>query len=160
MIYDYFETRLVGTLILASDEQGLRCIKFNNSNTAVTIGKDWKRNPAFFKKTKMQLAAYFNGELRKFDLPLAPEGTAFQQRVWEILQKIPYGRVATYQWVADRIGNPRAVRAVGGAIGKNRLAIVIPCHRVIGSNGSLTGFGGGLDRKQCLLELEGYEISL
>lgn len=159
MIYDYFENQLVGTLILAADEQGLRYIKFKNSKTAVSIQKDWKRHPAFFKKVKSQLNAYFNSELREFDLPLAPEGTEFQKRVWKILQKIPYGTVVTYQWVASRIGNPKAPRAVGGAIGKNRLAIVIPCHRVIGSNGSLTGFGGGLDRKRRLLDLESRFLS-
>ncbi|MBW1814287.1 MAG: methylated-DNA--[protein]-cysteine S-methyltransferase, partial [Deltaproteobacteria bacterium] len=118
------------------------------------IESDWKQDSNYFKRVKAQLRAYFNSELKQFDLTLAPEGTAFQKSVWKTLQDIPYGTVTTYQWVANQIGNPKAVRAVGGANGKNPIAIVIPCHRVIGSNGSLTGFGGGLDVKQRLINLE------
>ncbi len=154
MVYDYFETNCIGLLFLAADEHGLRHIEFEKSRTPFPIERDWHRDSGYFKNAKAQLKAYFNRELKKFDLTLAPEGTPFQQSVWKVLQRIPYGTVTTYQWVANQIRNPKAVRAVGGATGKNPLAIVIPCHRVIGSNGSLTGFGGGLGIKQRLIDLE------
>jgi methylated-DNA-[protein]-cysteine S-methyltransferase len=107
-----------------------------------------------FKAAADQLDAYFAGTLARFTLPLAPRGTAFQQRVWEALQEIPYGETESYGELAERIGSPGAARAVGLANGKNPIGIVIPCHRVVGSNGSLTGYGGGLDRKKQLLDLE------
>ena len=103
---------------------------------------------------KEQLAEYFAGRRRVFELPLAPAGTAFQQAVWEALQTIPYGQVASYGDIARRIGNPKACRAVGGANNRNPISIVIPCHRVVGANGALVGYGGGLDKKQWLLNLE------
>ena len=154
MFYDNFDTGLIGTLTLTADEEGLRQIDFETARYPVRIEADWQRNGAFFKETKSQLAAYFNGELKEFNLPLAPRGTEFQQRVWRALKTIPYGAVVSYGWVAQQIGNPKAVRAVGGANGKNPLPLVIPCHRVIGSNGALTGFGGGLEIKERLIELE------
>jgi methylated-DNA-[protein]-cysteine S-methyltransferase len=154
MVYDYFETGLIGVLTLVADEQGLRRIQFQKDRTHVAIESDWKQDPGYFTQVKTQLRAYFNGALTYFDLPLAPMGTTFQKYVWQTLLKIPYGTLASYRWVADQIGNPKAVRAVGGANGKNPLPIVIPCHRVIGSNGALTGFGGGLDIKQRLIDLE------
>lgn len=101
-----------------------------------------------------QLRAYFDGTLKTFDLPLVPEGTPFQLKVWGELQKIPYGKTISYKTLAQRLGNPKAVRAVGAANGKNPLPIVIPCHRVIGSDGSLTGYGGGLSIKKSLLDFE------
>ena len=103
---------------------------------------------------KEQLNAYFNGTLRKFSLPLQAPGTAFQEAVWAALQEIPYGEMRTYAAVADRIGHHDAVRPVGRANGDNRIAIVIPCHRVVGSDGELTGYGGGLWRKEYLLAME------
>ena len=154
MVYDYFETEYIGPLFLAADEQGLRYVRFEKSRKPFQIESSWKQDATYFKRVKAQLRAYFNSELKQFDLTLAPEGTAFQKSVWTILQDIPYGTVTSYQWVANQIGNPKAVRAVGGANGKNPIAIIIPCHRVIGSNGSLTGFGGGLDVKQRLINLE------
>lgn len=154
MVYDFYETQCVGLLTLAGDEQGVRHIKFERSRKPFSIENDWRRDPDYFQNVKAQLKAYFNGELKQFDLPLRLKGTTFQQAVWKTLQKIPYGTVTTYQWVATQIKNPKAVRAVGGANGKNPIAIVIPCHRVIGSNSSLTGFGGGLDVKQRLIDLE------
>lgn len=105
-------------------------------------------------ETARQLDAYFSQRLREFDLPLAPRGTAFQLNVWNALQKIPYGKTWSYADLAKRIGRPDAVRAVGAANGRNPLPIIIPCHRVIGSNGQLVGFGGGLPLKRWLLELE------
>lgn len=154
MIYDYFDTGLIGSLTLIADEQGLRHIDFEAEKYPATIQPDWVRDPCFFVEAKAQLKAYFNGELQQFNLPLAPEGTPFQQSVWQALRTIPYGTVTSYRWVAEQIGNPKAVRAVGGANGKNPLPVIIPCHRVIGSNGTLTGFGGGLDVKQRLIDLE------
>ncbi len=107
-----------------------------------------------FKAAADQLEAYFAGELTTFDLPLAPRGSGFQQRVWAALQEIPYGRTESYGELAERIGSPGGARAVGLANGKNPIGIVIPCHRVVGSNGNLTGYGGGLNRKRRLLDLE------
>lgn len=105
-----------------------------------------------------QLEEYFRQERQTFDLPLRPEGTAFQQTVWAALRTIPYGTTITYKELAERIGNPAAVRAVGRANGTNPIPIIIPCHRVIGADGSLTGFGGGLDLKASLLNLEGVQM--
>ena len=119
---------------------------------------DWQHDaaaqtPIFAAATK-QLTAYFAGQLQHFDLPLAPQGTPFQQQVWRALCEIPYGHTRSYGWQAQAINNPKAVRAVGGANGRNPIGIVIPCHRVIGANGSLTGYGGGLPNKQWLLAHE------
>jgi len=107
-----------------------------------------------FKAAADQLDAYFAGELTRFDLPLAPRGSEFQQRVWAALQEIPYGRTESYGELAERIGSPGGARAVGLANGKNPIGIIIPCHRVVGADGSLTGYGGGLERKKQLLDLE------
>jgi methylated-DNA-[protein]-cysteine S-methyltransferase len=106
-------------------------------------------------ETTRQLRAYFDGNLRDFDLPLDMQGTVFQKRVWDELQRIPYGETRSYMQVAVSVGSPQAVRAVGAANGANPVPIVVPCHRVIGSSGKLTGYGGGLPLKKRLLELEG-----
>lgn len=106
------------------------------------------------KEPAAQLTAYFKGALRHFEVPVAPQGTAFQQQVWSALQQIPYGETLSYGELARRLGNPKAVRAVGLANGANPISVIIPCHRVIGSNGSLVGYGGGLATKQALLALE------
>lgn len=105
-------------------------------------------------RCKKQLEEYFAGKRKTFDLPLAPKGTAFQQRVWKALQDIPYGELRTYQEIALAVDNPKGCQAVGGANGKNPIAILIPCHRVIGKDGSMTGYSGGLEKKEWLLELE------
>jgi methylated-DNA-[protein]-cysteine S-methyltransferase len=154
MFYDYYETGLIGALTLAADEQGLRCVYFAKGRNNRPVQADWRRRPERFREVKRQLAAYFKGDLKNFDLDLAPEGTDFQRRVWAALARIPYGTVVTYKSMAEAVGNPRAVRAVGGATGRNPIPIIIPCHRVIGSNGALTGFGGGLETKSRLLNLE------
>jgi methylated-DNA-[protein]-cysteine S-methyltransferase len=107
-----------------------------------------------FKAAAAQLDAYFDGELTRFDVPLAPHGSEFQQRVWAALQEIPYGRTESYGELAERIGSPEGARAVGLANGKNPIGIIIPCHRVVGADGSLTGYGGGIERKKQLLDLE------
>ncbi|MEJ2640660.1 MAG: methylated-DNA--[protein]-cysteine S-methyltransferase [Desulfosarcinaceae bacterium] len=154
MYYDYFDTGLIGTLTVVGDDSGLRRIEFEKKKVPLVIGENWRQRPNFFAPVKQQLTAYFNGELQQFDLPLAPKGTVFQLSVWEALKQIPYGELASYGEIAAAIGNPKAVRAVGGANARNPIPIIIPCHRVIGSDGSLTGFGGGLTTKQRLIDLE------
>jgi len=153
MKYCYLETP-IGKLLLAGDEGGIRFISFPRGKGKISPGPKWKEDRPFFKEAVRQLKAYFNGALKSFSLPLAPQGTPFQLAVWRALREIPYGETASYGEVAGRIGRPKASRAVGAANGANPLPIVIPCHRVIGSDGGLTGFGGGLDIKQALLDLE------
>jgi methylated-DNA-[protein]-cysteine S-methyltransferase len=157
MIYDFYQTKLAGTLILAGDEKGLRHLNFISGKHPVAIHGEWQRDMAHFAPVKTQLAAYFAGEHEKFEVNLLPEGTPFQMKVWSALLEIPYGKVVSYQWIARRINNPGAVRAVGAANGRNPISIIIPCHRVIGKNGTLTGYGGGLDVKQRLIRLENPE---
>jgi methylated-DNA-[protein]-cysteine S-methyltransferase len=150
----------VGRLLLAADAQGLRQLSFESSKRAASVRPDWREEQAPFAEVIRQLRAYFGGELKTFDLPLAPEGTEFQLLVWNSLRKIPYGQTISYGQLALKIGNPKAVRAVGLANGCNPIPIIIPCHRVIGSDGSLTGFGGGLPNKKKLLALESRQLSL
>jgi methylated-DNA-[protein]-cysteine S-methyltransferase len=159
MVYDIMETVLAGTLILAGDEKGLRHLNFIGGKHPVTPARSWRRDPSYFTVVKSQLAAYLAGECKHFDMALFPQGTPFQLKVWSVLRDIPYGRVVSYQWVADRIGNPRAGRAVGAANGRNPISIIIPCHRVIGKDGRLTGYGGGLDVKRKLIRLEKASVS-
>lgn len=142
----------VGRLLLAGDEEGLRLISFPTE--ARTLETGWRRNADAFKTTIQQLEAYFAGELTEFSVNIAPRGTSFQRLVWDALQQIPYGQTVSYGELARTIGRPTASRAVGAANGSNPLPIVVPCHRVIGSTGKLTGFGGGLDIKAALLALE------
>ncbi len=149
-----------GKLLLAADDAGLRHIVFENGRESATPHPDWREAATQFRETIRQLRAWFAGELRDFDLPLAPEGPAFHCRVWRELCNIPYGETISYGELARRIGSPNASRAVGRANGANPIPIVIPCHRVIGSNGKLTGYGGGLPRKEFLLALEHNQLSL
>jgi methylated-DNA-[protein]-cysteine S-methyltransferase len=149
----------VGKLLLAADDQGLRLVSFESSKQATPAQPGWREDKTPFAEVIGQLQAYFGGELREFDLPLAPDGTAFQLRVWNNLRTIPYGETISYAQLAQKIGNPKAVRAVGLANGSNPIPIIIPCHRVIGSNGNLTGFGGGLPNKRKLLALESRQMS-
>jgi methylated-DNA-[protein]-cysteine S-methyltransferase len=118
------------------------------------IPADARHDPPAFAEAEAQLRSYFAGERTTFDLPLAPRGTPFQLRVWEALREIPYGETATYGELAAAVGKPSAVRAVGAANGSNPIAVIVPCHRVIGADGTLTGYGGGLERKRILLDLE------
>jgi methylated-DNA-[protein]-cysteine S-methyltransferase len=148
-----------GSLLLAGDERGLRLLSFERSKRAAAVEPAWKPDEAPFVEVVRQLQAYFRGERKGFDLPLSPEGTEFQLKVWRSLRTIPYGETISYGQLAERIGNPKAVRAVGLANGCNPIPIIIPCHRVIGSDGSLTGFGGGLSTKRELLDLESKQIS-
>jgi len=141
----------VGPLAVAKDGHGfITAIRFSGE-----ADDDWQRDDTAFDDVASQFREYFAGTRREFELPLAPAGTAFQQSVWNVLRTIPYGRTWSYLDVANAIGKPAACRAVGAANGANPLPIVVPCHRVIGANGSLTGFGGGIDTKRRLLALEG-----
>jgi methylated-DNA-[protein]-cysteine S-methyltransferase len=162
MVVVYYTTleSPAGRLLLASDARGLRLVSFERSKHSATPGADWKLDKEPFAEVIRQLQAYFRGELKEFDLPLAMEGTEFQLRVWNALRAIPYGETISYAELAERIGKPKAVRAVGLANGSNPIPIIVPCHRVIGSDGSLTGFGGGLSTKKMLLELENKQLSL
>jgi methylated-DNA-[protein]-cysteine S-methyltransferase len=157
--YTRFESP-VGPLLLAGDAKALRLVSFEGGKRSVPAPSGWKQNREAFAEVIRQLQAYFRGELKEFDLPLAMEGTAFQLRVWNELCVIPYGETISYAQLAGRIGNPKAIRAVGSANGSNPIPIIVPCHRVIGSDGSLTGFGGGLATKKMLLELENKQLSL
>ena len=154
MNYCWYESP-IGKLLLAGDARGLQWIGFPHGKGRVEPRSDWAENDEFFVETRRQLGAYFDGDLKDFSLSLAPHGTDFQLTVLEALQRIPYGETRSYGELARDIGRPNASRAVGAANGRNPLPIVIPCHRVIGSNGTLTGFGGGLEIKQFLLDLEG-----
>jgi methylated-DNA-[protein]-cysteine S-methyltransferase len=144
----------IGLLVLAADGAGLRHVLFEQDRWGPRERGDWVRDPAALATARAQLAAWFAGELREFDLTLAPTGTAFQQQVWAALREIPYGAIASYGDIARRLGAPTATRAVGAANGRNPLPIIVPCHRVIGASGALTGFGGGIARKQWLLAHE------
>jgi methylated-DNA-[protein]-cysteine S-methyltransferase len=159
MVYTQIESPL-GPLLLVADDAGLRQILFVNGRHAPQPDSSWKEDKATFSQTIRQLHNYFAGELESFDLPLAPEGTPFQLAVWRRLCDIPYGATVSYGELANRIGNPKACRAVGLANGSNPIPIVIPCHRVIGSNGKLTGYGGGLPIKEKLLALERRQLRL
>jgi len=154
MYFCTIEETPVGSLRLVADERGLNTVWFLRGRKNEAPQDDWKEDPAFFLEVTRQLKEYFAGTLREFEIPLFMEGTDFQRRVWKNLQKIPYGETISYGELANRIGDPKAVRAVGAANGQNPLPIIVPCHRVIGSNGSLIGFGGGLEKKRKLLDLE------
>lgn len=154
MLYTYVDTP-VGDLLVAGDDAALRVMSFPTGRTRRQPAPDWVEDARPFQAARQQLGEYFAGRRERFDLRLEPAGTAFQRDVWQELLRIPYGRTRSYAELATRIGRPRAMRAVGSANGANPLPIVVPCHRVIGADGSLTGFGGGLPAKRLLLELEG-----
>lgn len=154
MNYCYLDTP-IGKLLIAGDDAAVRRIEFPKDGKPGCPEAGWiesAKGP--LAEAVRQLREYFAGHRTEFDLPLAPEGTEFQRSVWRRLQEIPYGETISYGELAKRVGNPKASRAVGAANGQNPIPIVIPCHRVIGSNGKLTGFGGGLPTKEALLGLE------
>jgi methylated-DNA-[protein]-cysteine S-methyltransferase len=153
MFYKEIESP-IGPLLLAGDRDALRFLLFTRGRDKAKPDPEWEPDRGALKEPVKQLGAYLNGRLKDFDLPLAPDGTSFQTSVWDALQRIPYGETISYGELARRLGNPKAVRAVGLANGSNPIAIIIPCHRVIGSNGSLVGYGGGLPIKQALLSME------
>lgn len=153
MYYTYLPSA-IGELLLAGDGECLHRVGFPTGKRSIRHQENWQRDETVFAEAKRQLAAYFAGELTEFELPLAPQGTTFQKSVWSALQKISYGQTCSYGHIAQQIGRPAACRAVGAANGQNPIPIIIPCHRVIGSTGKLTGFGGGLPTKEKLLDLE------
>jgi len=154
MFYRYQESP-IGRLFMVGDEHGLQQLLMDVERTPWQIGDGWQAAGSQLDDASRQLDEYFEGRRQRFELRLNPQGTPFQQAVWRALQQIPFGRIDSYSALAQRIERPNAVRAVGAANGANPICIIIPCHRVIGRDGSLTGFAGGLPRKQLLLELEG-----
>jgi methylated-DNA-[protein]-cysteine S-methyltransferase len=153
MYYCFLDTP-IGELLLAGRNEALCLIGFPEGPMRRAPEADWTCNEKPFQAAREQLREYFAGTRKEFDLPMRLNGTEFQLRVLEELQKIPYGETTSYADIAERIGKPTAVRAVGAANRRNPIPIVVPCHRVIGSNGALTGFGGGLATKKALLKLE------
>lgn len=159
MLYTYMESP-VGDICLAGHEGGLRVISFQEGSSAQGPVDGWRRDSRVFASAVEQLQAYFEGELRSFDVELDPVGTRFQRKVWEALRGIPWGETIPYRELAVRVDRPGAWRAVGSANGKNPLPIIVPCHRVIGRDGSLRGYRGGLRFKEFLLRLEGASTAL
>lgn len=149
----------IGRMLLAGKNGVLEELHFPKATEQLEIPADWQKNETGFGEILHQLKQYFAGNRREFDLTVAPQGTPFQERVWQELCRIPYGETASYGAIAARIGNPKACRAVGMANSKNPIPIIIPCHRIIGKDGSLTGFGGGLAVKKQLLDLERQSLS-
>lgn len=154
LAYGYLDDSPIGRLMLAGDGERLYRIGFSSGKRASSHSAAWRRDDGLFLEAFAQLRAYFAGELTRFELPLRFAGTAFQNAVWSGLCAIPYGETVSYGQLARRIGRPTASRAVGAANGANPLPIVVPCHRVVGADGSLTGFGGGIETKRYLLQHE------
>ena len=162
MIYARLETPIGQLLIGASEAGAIKCLRtptegrYTDAKTQkpFQIPEDWREDKAGLAQALTQLREYFDGTRQEFDLDLDPDGTPFQKEVWAALQRIPYGITTSYGELAKSLGRPSASRAVGAANGKNPIAIVVPCHRVIGKDGSLTGYAGGLTVKRALLELE------
>lgn len=145
----------LGEILLTGTTAGLSGIYFQEGANRQEPEADWERDEAIFAEAIAQLQAYFAGSLRRFDLPLVLQGTPFEMAVWQLVRAIPYGETTTYGSLARKLGKPGAARAVGLANGRNPLPIIIPCHRVIGSDGSLTGYGAGISFKEALLATEG-----
>jgi len=144
----------IGELLLVGDGETLSGLYMQDGRKPKRIALGWTESAAPFADVKTQLEEYFTGERTTFDVKLAPEGAPFEREVWRALEEIPYGETVSYGEIARRVGQPTAARAVGTANGRNPIAVIVPCHRVIGADGSLTGYGGGLERKRLLLELE------
>jgi methylated-DNA-[protein]-cysteine S-methyltransferase len=157
-VYYTFLASPIGELLLTGDGDALTGVWFPDDRQTTTPDPSWRRDDGVFGEVTRQLTGYFGAELTEFQLPLKAHGTPFQLRVWEALRKIPYGVTTSYGKLAAELGDPRATRAVGLANGRNPIPIIIPCHRVIGADGSLTGYGGGMQRKQWLLALEGRAL--
>ncbi|HEY5342058.1 MAG TPA: methylated-DNA--[protein]-cysteine S-methyltransferase [Solirubrobacteraceae bacterium] len=144
----------IGELLLVGDGETLSGLYMQDGRKPKQIAPGWVEAAASFADVRAQLEEYFAGERTTFEVPLAPEGAPFEREVWRALEEIPYGETVSYGEIARRVGQPGAARAVGTANGRNPIAVIVPCHRVIGADGSLTGYGGGLERKRLLLELE------
>jgi methylated-DNA-[protein]-cysteine S-methyltransferase len=156
MTFDHMPTPL-GPMLLVAAGDALCGLYFAGQKYEPVPAADWQRRPdaPVLRAAREQLAAYFAGGLQRFDLPLAPVGTAFQRSVWTAIAGVPWGATIAYRELAANAGHPASVRAVGAAVGRNPLSIVVPCHRIVGADGALTGYAGGLDRKRALLALEG-----
>lgn len=144
----------IGELLLVGDESALHGLHMLEGRRPPTVSPTWKRSATAFEQVEAQLGEYFEGRREQFEVPLAMSGSPFQLRVWAALREIPYGQTTSYGEIARRVGEPAAARAVGIANGRNPIAVIVPCHRVIGANGRLVGYGGGLSRKRLLLDLE------
>lgn len=158
MFYGILSDSPVGPLLVAGDDSGLKFVLFSrdrNQTSAIQPKPEWELNERRLKEPIRQLRAYFRRQLKQFELPLAGDGTDFQRRVWKALCDVPYGETVSYGDIARVIGQPTASRAVGMANGRNPISIIVPCHRIIGTNGKLVGYGGGLHNKTALLQLEG-----
>jgi len=152
-LYETLDSPL-GELLAVGDGEALTGLYMQDGRRPATVPDSWERDAEPFGGLRAQLREYFAGGRRAFDLALAPQGSDFQLRVWEALREIPYGETRSYGELAARIGHPGSARAVGAANGRNPISVVVPCHRVIGASGSLTGYAGGLERKRLLLDLE------
>jgi methylated-DNA-[protein]-cysteine S-methyltransferase len=159
-LYHVVHPSPVGDLLLVASKKGLRALLWDDeASERIRVGDTIEdTNNPILRAAVSQLDEYFAGRLKKFTIKLDPIGTPFQLKVWDVLRRIPYGETMSYGEQAKAIGNPKASRAVGGANGKNPISIIVPCHRVIGANGDLTGFGGGLPKKKKLLALEGKQF--
>lgn len=158
MFYTWMDDSPVGRLLLAGDGDALQFLVFDQLKSRERHRlpqPGWEESSKPFREVIRQLRAYFAGKLQEFDVPLQGDGTDFQKDVWKALRDVPYGHTASYGEIAKAVGRPKACRAVGLANGRNPISIIVPCHRIIGSNGKLVGYGGGLDRKTRLLQLEG-----
>jgi methylated-DNA-[protein]-cysteine S-methyltransferase len=144
----------IGELLLLGDDRSLHGLYMQDGRKSTRVARTWRRAPRRFSRVVAQLGEYFAGRRTNFELPLSMHGSPFELAVWRALQDIPYGGTVSYGEIARRIGRPSAARAVGLANGRNPISVIVPCHRVIGANGALTGYGGGLERKRLLLELE------
>jgi methylated-DNA-[protein]-cysteine S-methyltransferase len=150
----------IGELLLVGDGESLSGLYMQEGRTRRAVPSSWRRADEPFAAAREQLGQYFAGERTEFDLPLVMAGTEFERSVWAELERIPYGQTTSYGEIARRVGRPERARAVGAANGRNPISVIVPCHRVIGADGSLTGYDGGLERKRFLLELEGGALSL
>ncbi|WP_440875783.1 methylated-DNA--[protein]-cysteine S-methyltransferase [Thalassotalea sp. PLHSN55] len=154
MFYSRFSSPF-GEILITANEQGVSSLTFVNGKKKAIVPESYVERPEVFSEAHQQLNEYFCGKRFSFSLPLAAQGTPFQQKVWQALQTIPCGQTRSYAWIAKEIGNAKAVRAVGTANGANPIALIVPCHRVIGADGKLTGYAGGLALKAKLLMHEG-----
>jgi methylated-DNA-[protein]-cysteine S-methyltransferase len=154
-IYDYYESPC-GRMLLAADGKAITSVSFVGQKYAPRIGGDWKRDArhAPIRQAKRELAEYFGGRRRRFSVKLAPQGTPFQRAVWKAIAQVAFGRTIAYAELARRAGRPGSARAAGAATGRNPIGVIVPCHRIVGANGSLTGYAGGLAKKRALLALE------
>lgn len=154
--YDTFKSPQ-GEMLLVATAKGLAGVYFRGQKYFPSAAKEWRRDPAcaILKQAKRELAEYFAGKRQRFSVPLDPAGTPFQRSVWKSIAKVAFGKTITYGELARRAGHPGSARAAGAATGRNPIGIIVPCHRIMGANGTLTGYAGGLDRKRALLALEG-----